>query len=111
MHAAITLRSTATWVMTVVQLDAHADLREELDGEVFSHACAASRSLGVGVGRVLQAGVRAYSRRSYANPDDDRQPPFLTRHPTPPGASVWNRWLETISELSGPVHFTLDIDG
>ena len=100
--------------LTVVQLDAHADLREELDGEVFSHACAASRSLDVGVGRVLQAGVRAYSMdEALRIRDDDRLTTFFARDTQHPhtGASVWNRWLETISELSGPVHFTLDIDG
>ena len=100
--------------LTVVQLVAHGDLREELDGEVFSHACAASRSLDVGVGRVLQAGVRAYSMdEALRIRDDDRLTTFFaraTQHPHT-GASVWNRWLETISELSGPVPFTLDIDG
>ena len=45
--------------------------------------------------------------------DDDRLTTFFARDTQHPhtGASVWNRWLETISELSGPVHFTLDIDG
>ena len=47
--------------VTVVQLDAHADLRSSLDDEVFSHACAAARSLDVGVGALYQAGIRAYS--------------------------------------------------
>ena len=31
--------------LTLVQLDAHADLRSSLDGEPFSHACAAARAL------------------------------------------------------------------
>ena len=34
--------------LNIVQIDAHADLRQELDGEPFSHACAASRSWDYG---------------------------------------------------------------
>ena len=100
--------------LTVVQLDAHADLREELDGEIFSHACAASRSLDVGVGRVLQAGVRAYSQDEAKRiRDDDRITTYFARDTQHPhtGAPFWNRWLEELAQLSGPVHLTLDIDG
>ena len=32
--------------VTLVQIDAHADLRDELDGEPYSHACAIARSAG-----------------------------------------------------------------
>ena len=100
--------------LTVVQLDAHADLREELDGEIFSHACAASRSLDVGVGRVLQAGVRAYSQDEAKRiRRDDRITTYFARDTQHPhtGAAVWGRWLEELRQLAGPVHLTLDIDG
>ncbi len=100
--------------LTVVQLDAHADLRSELDGEVFSHACAASRSLDVGVGRLLQAGIRAYSlEESVRIDEDDRITTFFakdTQHPHTGGAE-WQRWLDTLAAIQGPVHLTLDIDG
>ena len=33
-----------------------------------------------------------------------------TQHPHTGGA-VWQAWLDRLSSLSGPVHFTLDIDG
>jgi agmatinase len=100
--------------LTVVQLDAHADLRSELDGEVFSHACAASRSLDVGIGRLLQAGIRAYSlEESVRIREDDRITTFFakdTQHPHT-GGDAWSRWLEALSTVTGPVHLTLDIDG
>ena len=100
--------------LTVVQLDAHADLRSSLDGEVFSHACAASRSLDVGVGRLLQAGVRAFSQEEHERINaDDRITTYFakdTQHPHT-GAEAWNQWLHELTSLSGPVHFTLDIDG
>ena len=34
--------------VTLIQIDAHADLRDELDGEPYSHACAIARSLDEG---------------------------------------------------------------
>ena len=100
--------------LTVVQLDAHADLRSELDGEPFSHACAAARSLDVGIGALVQAGIRAYSQEEAQRiRDDDRITTFFakdTQHPHR-GGDAWGRWLGTLASLSGPVHFTLDIDG
>lgn len=100
--------------LTVVQLDAHADLRNSLDDEVFSHACAASRSLDVGVGRLLQAGIRAYSLEEAERiRSDERITTFFARNTQHPhtGGAAWQAWLDQLSSLSGPVHFTLDIDG
>ena len=48
--------------LTMVQIDAHADLRDELDGDPNSHACAVRRSLELGVGEILQIGIRAFAR-------------------------------------------------
>jgi agmatinase len=85
-----------------------------LDGEIFSHACAASRSLDVGAGRLLQAGVRAYSEEELIriNNDERISTSFAkdTQHPHR-GAEAWEAWLDELRSLSGPVHFTLDIDG
>ena len=49
-------------LLTLVQVDAHADLRDELNGERFSHGTAVRRALDAGVGRVIQIGTRALSR-------------------------------------------------
>ena len=100
--------------LTVVQLDAHADLRSSLDDEVFSHACAAARSLDVGVGQLLQAGIRAYSLEEAERiRSDERITTFFARDTQHPhtGGAAWQAWLDQLSSLSGPVHFTLDIDG
>ena len=51
--------------LTVVQIDAHGDLRSELDDEPYSHACAAARALDAGVGRLLQVGIRAFSKEEH----------------------------------------------
>lgn len=100
--------------LTIVQIDAHADLRSELDGEPFSHACAAARSLDMGVGRLLQVGVRAYAKEEAEwIQSDERITTFFakdTQHPTN-GPEHWKQWIEVLASLSGPVHLTIDIDG
>ena len=48
--------------LTLIQIDAHADLRDELQGERYSHGTAIRRSLDAGVGRVIQIGTRALSK-------------------------------------------------
>ena len=100
--------------LTIVQIDAHADLRSQLDGEVYSHACAASRSLDLGVGKLLQVGIRAYSQEEHQTIlSDDRITTFFARdtqnHST--GREVWQQWLDTLSQLEGPIHLSIDIDG
>ena len=113
-HDTIRWSTGTSTTLTVVQLDAHADLRNALDDEVFSHACAASRSLDVGIGRLLQAGIRAYSQEEAERiRNDDRITTFFARDTQHPhtGGGAWQAWLDHLSSLSGPVHFTLDIDG
>ena len=100
--------------LTIVQIDAHADLRSQLDGEEYSHACAASRSLDLGVGKLLQVGIRAYSQEEHQTIlSDDRITTFFARdtqnHST--GREVWQQWLDTLSQLEGPIHLSIDIDG
>ena len=100
--------------ITLVQIDAHADLRDELDGDPDSHACAARRSLDLGVGKILQIGIRAFAREeaSFAA-QDDRVESWLARDVLNPcgGEAMWLDWLNRISEIEGPVWLTLDIDG
>ena len=100
--------------LTVVQIDAHADLRASLDGEPFSHACAAARTLDTGIGKLLQVGIRAYSREEAALiSSDTRITTYFakdTQHPHS-GTKHWDAWLNTLRSLKGPVHLTLDLDG
>jgi len=100
--------------LTVVQIDAHADLRDELDGDNYSHACAARRALDEGVGNLLQIGVRAYSREEedFIN-SDERVSTWFARDFLAPssGGQGWDNLLAEISALTGPVWLTFDIDG
>ena len=100
--------------LTVVQIDAHADLRSQLDGEPFSHASAAARALDLGVGRLLQVGVRAHSLEEQQRIDDDaRITTWFARDVMAPcgGEANWASFIEVLKGLEGPVHLTFDIDG
>jgi len=100
--------------VTIVQIDAHADLRDELDGEPFSHACAASRALDAGAVQLYQVGIRAYSKEEFEKINsDNRIKTWFCRDIMSPctGEKYWNEWLSEISKIEGPVHLTIDIDG
>jgi agmatinase len=96
--------------ITVVQLDAHSDLRDAYDGTPFSHACVARRMLEDDrVEQVLQLGVRSVDSEevAYARANAQR-------------VRVWyaedvhdGRWLEEFVERvrGRRVHLTIDVDG
>jgi len=100
--------------LTVVQIDAHGDLRSELDDEPYSHACAAARALDAGIGRLLQVGIRAFSKEEHERMlSDDRVTTFFAKDTQSPlqGAERWQDWLALLNSVEGPVHLTIDIDG
>ena len=100
--------------VTLIQIDAHADLRDELEGEPYSHACAIARSLDEGALSVYQVGVRAYCRQeAELIENDNRIHTWLARDVMSPhtGEKKWSEWLESIANIDGPVHLTIDIDG
>ena len=100
--------------LTLIQIDAHADLRDELNGERFSHGTAIRRSLDAGVGRVIQIGTRALSESEAIFSDvDDRVETWYAREILGSSGLLggWELLLESISKISGPVWITFDIDG
>ncbi len=100
--------------VTLIQIDAHADLRDELDGEPYSHACAIARSLDEGALAVHQVGIRAYCRQEANRIENDhRIHTWFARDIMSPctGSKAWSGWLESIKNIDGPVHLTVDIDG
>jgi len=96
--------------LTVVQLDAHSDLRHRYDGTPFSHACVARRMLEDGrVERVLQLGVRSVDAEevAFARANGAR-------------VQVWyaeavhdGSWREAFAACvrGRRVHLTIDVDG
>ena len=99
--------------ITILQFDAHADLRDDLDGEKWSHACAARRSLDRGVGQIIQIGVRAWSREEAEfSENDDRVRTHLASDilEVSSGQEVWDSLMHELSIISGPVWISVDID-
>ncbi len=93
--------------LTIVQIDAHADLADELDGDRWSHGTVMRRLWDQGC-RLLQIGVRSLSRDEYELAvTDDR----ITTHFAHQVADHWKAIIETIHELRGPVYLTIDVDG
>ncbi|MBT3772015.1 MAG: agmatinase [Euryarchaeota archaeon] len=100
--------------LTLVQIDAHADLRDELGGEPMSHACAARRSLDLGVGKLMQLGVRAYCREEKEFIDlDSRVTTWFARDvlSLANSSEKWEGWLTALQSIEGPVWLTIDVDG
>jgi agmatinase len=94
--------------LTVVALDAHADLRERYENSPHSHACVMRRVWELGR-PVTMIGVRSYSAGEY---DFMRVAPRLTllkaRNLHDP--EYLQRTLEHLGRIRGPVYITFDVD-
>ena len=100
--------------LTIVQIDAHADLRDQLNGERFSHGTVIRRSLDLGVGRVIQIGIRAFSEEEEALMSmDDRIETWFAKDllAVSGGHLEWDSLMRRIEDISGPVWITFDVDG
>ena len=96
--------------LTLVQVDAHADLRDELNGERFSHGTVVRRCLDEGIGRVLQIGVRAFSEEEcIMMENDDRILSWMARD-IRKNRAVESEITDFVSEIQGPVWLSIDID-
>jgi len=100
--------------LTIVQIDAHADLRDQLNGERFSHGTVIRRALDLGVGKVIQIGVRAFSEEEEALMSmDDRIETWFAKDllAVSGGHLEWDSLISRIGDISGPVWITFDVDG
>jgi agmatinase len=91
-----------------VQLDAHADLRDEYEGTLFSHASAMRRVLDNGGGPVLQLGIRSLSldEAEFINTEPNQVTTFFAED------VHQNLHRQQLAELvhGKPVFLTIDID-
>ncbi|MDX2199112.1 MAG: agmatinase [Phycisphaerae bacterium] len=92
--------------LSVLQIDAHADLRDEYQGSPFSHAAVMRRIHDMGVPAVA-VGIRNYSRDEAT---------FIRKAKKPIFSAAWCRetpdWIERVLEpLTDNVYVTIDIDG
>ena len=86
-------------------------MREELDGEPFSHACAAARAMDYGIKHLYQVGIRAFSKEEYERIITDDKITTFFASDTLESDTKWLKWLDTLHNIEGPIHLTIDIDG
>lgn len=92
--------------LTVLQLDAHADLRDGYLGQRFSHA-ATMRRIRDFTDKTIGVGIRNYSIEESEYIRDHNVPIYsayyLQKHPD---------WIdEVVAKLSGDIYLTIDLDG
>lgn len=92
--------------LSVLQIDAHADLRDEYEGSKFSHACVMRRVFDMQIPSV-QVGIRSFDMAQYEFMQKNNlqvySPVDIMNNPN---------WIsEIITKLSDNVYITLDIDG
>ena len=92
--------------LSVLQIDAHADLRGSYDGTGFSHACVMRRVLE-SAERLVQVGIRNFSRE-----ENDDLPGQVADFITPQVMATRRDWIDRAIKRLGPkVYLTIDIDG
>ena len=91
--------------VSVLQIDAHSDLRDSYNGTPYSHACTMRRVLEV-TDRICQVGVR-----SFAGEDRHECPQQFARFITPEVIAADERWIDrALAMLGETVYVTVDID-
>ena len=88
--------------LTILQLDAHADLRDEYEGSRNNHACVMARAREVAP--IVQVGIRSMSveEREDVQPDRIFYASGIHEHKT---------WMyELLNKLSRNVYITIDLD-
>ncbi|MCE5347806.1 MAG: agmatinase [Bacteroidales bacterium] len=88
--------------LTVLQLDAHADLRQEYEGSPFNHACVMARAREMAP--IVQVGIRSMSEGEVSGLDRTR---MFYSHELYYDKSLYERALDTLTEN---VYITIDLD-
>ncbi|MBF0216193.1 MAG: agmatinase [Candidatus Omnitrophica bacterium] len=90
--------------LTILQLDAHADLREEYEGSKFNHACVMARAREICP--IVQVGIRSMSLGE--KDGIDRKRVFLAEDIAVDPKRAWMD--KVINRLTGNVYVTIDLD-
>ncbi|MFA4874078.1 MAG: agmatinase [bacterium] len=91
--------------LTVLQFDAHADLRQEYEGERMSHACAMARVREISP--VVQVGIRNLSKDEANWVERERLPVFFAHKMR--GSGNWMR--DALAAIkTDEVYITIDVD-
>ncbi len=91
--------------LTVIQLDAHADLRDSYDGSRFSHACSMSRIRDITT-NTLQLGIRSLSKEEAERIQSENIALYTIEDYRHDQLNIDT----AINHVSEPVYITLDVD-
>ncbi|MFP4054261.1 MAG: agmatinase [Phycisphaerae bacterium] len=92
--------------LSVLQIDAHTDLRDEFEGSPHSHACVMRRVLEV-TDSICQVGIRSFSEDELADLPGRIDAAITARH-----VQDDPDWIDRVlSMLDEKVYVTVDIDG
>jgi agmatinase len=92
--------------LSVLQIDAHADLRDSYRGSSFSHGAVMRRVLDL-TGSLCQVGIRSYSKEEF-----EQCPEQVRQFVTPQVIASDPQWIDRVIERLRPnVYVTIDIDG
>ena len=94
-------------VRSVLQLDAHADLRDNFRGTLLSHACALRRCRELGV-RTVHVGIRSCSTTEHTYVRQGQIPVFWAADILQEEDDAWI--AAVCRQLESPVYVTVDID-
>ncbi|MBF0226418.1 MAG: agmatinase [Desulfobacterales bacterium] len=94
--------------ISVLQIDAHADLRNTWNGSKYNHACVIRRILDNYNVPVVQVGIRSFSKEELEYIKNKNLTPFYA-HLLNPNDNSW--MLQVANKLSNNVYITLDLDG
>jgi agmatinase len=93
--------------VTIVQIDAHTDLADELGGRRWSHGTVMRRLWERGC-RLVQIGIRSLSRPEY---ELVRSGPRIETFFAHELAARWDELLRLLARLEGLVYLSFDVDG
>lgn len=91
--------------LTVIHFDAHMDLREEYEGEKYSHATVMRRIMDLNPQKIIQIGLRSAAEEE-ANFTDKRLTSFSSYQVFEDIENVMN----CLKDISGPIYVSFDID-
>ena len=93
--------------LTVLQIDAHGDTREEYEGSAYNHACVMARARQWA--EIVQVGIRAIDAAEAAKLDPKR---VSYAHDVLNADAAGTDWMkEVVKVLSDHVYLTIDVDG
>jgi agmatinase len=97
--------------LTLVQIDAHPDLRDRYGGDRYSHACITRRLLEEGVDRVVLLGIRSVCPEQVGLIEQD--PRIHVHWAEDIHQDIAGGYLETLAAQvgGGDTYLTIDVDG